>query len=177
MIGTELHWIRDVEPCRLALAARPRGNDWLEDELKGWVAAGIRVVVSLLEAHEARELELGAEERICQELGMEFWSFPIRDRGVPESEEGVRRLVGELVGRVQRGDAIVVHCRMGIGRTGVLAGCLVQALGVPGSEIFTVLSRARAVEMPDTEEQRVWVEGFAWRDLPNGAGSHLETGS
>ena len=49
----DLFWIVGPWRGRLAIAARPRGGDWLEDEITGWRLAGIDIVVSLLESHEA----------------------------------------------------------------------------------------------------------------------------
>lgn len=43
----------------LAIAARPRGGDWLDDELRGWRDSGVDVMVSLLEPDETIQLDLG----------------------------------------------------------------------------------------------------------------------
>lgn len=161
MFQPELHWVRGIEPHRIALMPRPRGGECLEDEVAGWSAASIQVVVSLLEAHEVRELELRAQPALCQQRGIEFLHFPMADRGVPASEARLRELVGGLHERLQQGQAIAVHCRAGIGRTGLVAGCLLHLLGVPNRDIFHLLSRSRGVAMPDTNAQVEWVERFA----------------
>ena len=70
---------------RLAVATRPRGADWLEDEAIGWRRAGIDVIVSLLEEDEAAQLDLVDEPEAAEANGMSFISFPIPDRGVPAS--------------------------------------------------------------------------------------------
>jgi hypothetical protein len=44
-----IHWIELPLTGRLAIAARPRAGDWLVDEVAAWRAAGIDLVVSLLE--------------------------------------------------------------------------------------------------------------------------------
>ena len=67
------------------MASRPRGGDWLEDEIKGWRKAGLDVVVSLLEKDEAAQFELGHEGDVAESKGVRFVSFPIPDRGVPAS--------------------------------------------------------------------------------------------
>jgi hypothetical protein len=41
--------------------ARPRGNDWLSDEMNGLREAGTNVLVSMLTADEAKELDLQGE--------------------------------------------------------------------------------------------------------------------
>jgi hypothetical protein len=40
---------------------RPRGGDWLADELRDLARAGVEVVVSMLSDAEAAELELAQE--------------------------------------------------------------------------------------------------------------------
>ena len=54
MTGTELHWVDGPWPGKLAMAARPRGGEWLQDELEGWRLAGVHTILSLLTPEEAR---------------------------------------------------------------------------------------------------------------------------
>ena len=95
--------------------ARPRAGEWLRDEIAGWRKAGIDTVVSLLEASEVRELELGDEASCCEALGMEFITFPIRDRGVPTALPVTRTLINGLASKLQAGLSVAIHCRAGIG--------------------------------------------------------------
>jgi hypothetical protein len=81
----EVYWIRDVEPLRLAIMPRPRGGEWLADEVSGWKRLGIDVVISLLHRYEADELDISDEESLCRDHEIYFRSFPIRDRGTPDS--------------------------------------------------------------------------------------------
>lgn len=159
--ATELHWVKEIEPLRLALMARPRGADGLADEVASWQAANIKLVVSLLEAQEARELELGDEATECDAAGIRFISLPIADRGVPKDRLAVSTLSKEVASILGSGVAVAIHCRAGIGRTALFAGCVLHELGTPLAEIFPMLSRARRVEMPDTLEQAEWVRKFA----------------
>lgn len=69
----------------LAISTRPRGGDWLEDEIRGWRSARVDSVVSLLEKDEEKQLELDDEGRLAKANGIQFISFPVVDRGVPTS--------------------------------------------------------------------------------------------
>src|SRR5256886_15212490 len=111
---TKLHWVSGPWHGRLAVASRPRGGDWLEDEIASWRRAGIDTVFSLLTPEEERDLELADEGHQVRAHGMKFVSFPIPDRQVPSSET-------ELSAGLEKGDAdlssgkkVVVHCRQGI---------------------------------------------------------------
>jgi hypothetical protein len=54
---------------RLAILPRPRGGDWLEDEVRGRRAAGVDVIVSLLTSDEVTNLDLAQERCLCQAHG------------------------------------------------------------------------------------------------------------
>jgi hypothetical protein len=158
---TKLHWVERVKPLRLALMARPHGGESLDDEVYSWKSQNIGMVVSLLESSEIRELELRGEASACTESGIEFASFPIPDRGTPDRQVEMASVVEQAVSLLRDGQAVVVHCRAGIGRTGLFAGCVLHRLGIPFVEIFPSLSQSRGVAVPDTQGQLEWVRKFA----------------
>src|SRR5262245_16593284 len=80
----------------LAIIPRPRGGDWLEDEVSDLHNAGIDVVVSLLTPDEVAEFGLEAEEELLKARGIQFISFAIPDRGVPASVDAAASLVRDL---------------------------------------------------------------------------------
>jgi protein-tyrosine phosphatase len=156
----ETYWI-PISVGRLAIMARPRAGEWLRDEIDGWYSIGIETVVSLLEVSEVQELMLGDEASCCEASGIEFISFPIRDRGVPTSTPITRGLIDGLASKLQTGSSVAIHCRAGIGRSSLIAACLLQRLGVESDEAFKMISRARGVAVPDTDAQKAWVVAFA----------------
>jgi hypothetical protein len=60
-MAVKVFWIGGPWPGRLGVVPRPRGGEWLEADTRAWRAAGIDVVVSLLEASEEADLALGGE--------------------------------------------------------------------------------------------------------------------
>ena len=88
-MGTQLFWLDGSWPGRLALAARPRGGDWLADEIGDWKRAGVGAVLSLLTPQEEEDLDLGKESAETRSQGLEMISFPIPDRQVPGSDTGL----------------------------------------------------------------------------------------
>src|SRR5947209_7311877 len=117
----DLFWIPGPWRGRLAIAARPRGGDWLEDEATGWRRAGIDIVVSLLENDEADQFDLLDERKAAEKNGVDFVSFPIPDRGVPASTRDAVSLVCNIAAALEQGKNVAVHCRQGIGRSGLIA--------------------------------------------------------
>src|SRR5260221_4457020 len=128
-LNPKLYWIASSSPGRLAISARPRGGDWLEDEIEGWRKQGIDVVVSLLTPSENEELNLRDEASLSKAKDIQSFSFPIEDRGVPPSSAKVEQLVTQLGSKIQQGKKVAVHCRQGIGRTSRLSSALLLSSG------------------------------------------------
>lgn len=158
---TELHWVDAPWPGRLALAARPRGGDWLEDEIQSWQRAGVDTVVSLLTMEEEQALELEDEARQVRKRGMDFAAFPIPDRQVPASESEMATALERLEGELAAGKNVVLHCRQGIGRTGLVAACLLVNRGWDPTTAVDHLTVARGIPVPETIEQRQWIDRYA----------------
>ena len=155
-----IYWIDAPAKGRLAIMARPRSGDWLDDEIAGWESAGINTVVCLLERDEIDELGLGEEETLCRRHGIAFISFPIPDRGVPEAEAETEILARDIALKLKNGMAVAIHCRAGIGRSSLIAACTLVCSGFDAGSAFGVISKARGINVPDTDEQRSWVTRF-----------------
>ena len=159
----EIYPIEGVPTGRLAIMPRPRGGDWLADEIEAWQRCGINCVVSLLEPAEAIELDVQAEPELCKQAGLEYLAFPIADRGVPRSAEALSPLVDSLVGRLREGRSVAIHCRIGVGRSALVAACVLAALGQSVEAAWQAIEQARGLSVPDTPEQRAWVADFIER--------------
>ena len=145
----------------LVILARPRGDEWLRDEIKSWVDAEIDAVVSLLTSSEIGELGLKDEAMIANELGIHFINYPIPDYDVPVSSSTFRRLVDELSYLLSTGKSIGIHCRQSVGRSSLLAASLLTRFNVTVDEGFRKIREARGISVPDTAEQRQWVATFS----------------
>ena len=154
----DLFWIPGPWPGRLAITNRPRGGDWLEDEIRGWRDAGVEVVVSLLEGDEERDLQLREEGRLAEAAGIDFISFPIPDRGVPGSLHEAASMLRRLTRALAEGKSVAVHCRQGIGRSALIAAGMLVASGMDARGALDMISSARGIKVPETAEQRRWVE-------------------
>lgn len=128
---------------RLTFGPRPRRP---ED------VAGVDLVVNLLTDEEMIELSLGwlAARRL-----------PIPDRQCPPDEPALRQLLAEAEEQLCSGGHVHIHCRAGIGRAGMVTACLLKRLGF--LEVWEMLELARGVAVPDTDEQKQWVEQFRVR--------------
>jgi len=163
IVKPELFWIPGTWRGRLAIAARPRGGDWLSDEVKGWRQAGADVVVSLLEEGEADQLNLLGERDAVESNAMSFLSYPIADRGTPASTREALSLIRQIVDQLDAGKNVILHCRQGIGRSGLIAAGVFVTSGAGSNEALRAVSDARGINVPETIEQRRWVEKLGSR--------------
>jgi protein-tyrosine phosphatase len=145
--------------------AGPWARD-LTDDLDAIAAWNARSVVTLIEPHEFLLLaisDLGAE---VQRRGMEWLHLPIRDVGTPgpEFEEQWPAHSKRLRKRLDEGENIVVHCRGGLGRAGMISARLLVESGVePNAAMKRVrATRPGAIETPQQEE---WVRSVSPRSL------------
>jgi protein-tyrosine phosphatase len=161
----DIYWIPQKHSGRLAIMPRPRSGDWLADELKAWRIEGIDVVVSLLTSLEVMELELTNESDICGTHEITFVSFPIIDRQVPATLSSATELVNQIDNFLQQGRTVAIHCRAGIGRSGVIAACVLLKQGYSPDLAFEIISKTRGVEVPDTDAQKAWVVSYSMNSL------------
>lgn len=129
---------------RLLLSALPgRAQPWEEPEQAfglaeaAILASGVSLVVNLVPEESLGHLSPIYLERTRKgALRWKSLHLPIPDYGVPERVDDLVAGARGAAGRLQRGEALLVHCVAGIGRTGLFAIAALLHLGVP-------LSRAR----------------------------------
>jgi len=158
---TEVYWVPGPWRGRLGIVPRPRGGDWLQDEVRSWRDAGLDVVASLLTSEEAAELGLEQEKALAQKEGVELRTFPVPDYGVPSSRADFARFLEELHRALESGKNVGVHCRQGIGRSSLVVAALLVSTGEDPDSAFGRIAKARGREVPDTDEQRRWVARMA----------------
>lgn len=142
---------------------RPRGGEWLADETSALRSEGVDVLVSLMSNGECEELQLLEEGAHCDACGVEFLSHPVTDRGLPADTAKFEGVVDAVAERIKQGKGVAIHCRLGIGRSSLLAAAVLVSLGARTEEAFEKISHARGLPVPDTEEQRQWVEKYEQR--------------
>ena len=138
---------------------RGRGGDLRADIalLAGW---NTELVVSLVESTELATLGGAGLPDMLAGAGIDWQHFPIRDFDIPSktAQVGWARLSTRISGLLRQGGRVVLHCRGGCGRTGMMALRLMVEQGEdPGAALLRLRAlRPCAVE---TDAQQVWAEG------------------
>jgi protein-tyrosine phosphatase len=153
----DIFWIKGNPPAPLAIVLRPRGDEWLEDELLGMRRGGIQTLVSLLEEDEAMLLGLADEAPIAEHVGLKFLSYPIPYTEIPSNVAAFQTFAAGLANRLRAGEQIGVHCRGSIGRATVTAACALIHLGWSPQAALAAIQAARGCMVPDTQEQEDWI--------------------
>ena len=98
----------------------------------------------------------------------EYLRFPIVDTGVPNNVSDTRAVLAAIHGALARGKGVYVHCRAGIGRTGLIIGCFLAGEESSGRAALKTLNRlwrqsersAAWPEVPQTSEQAAYIRGW-----------------
>lgn len=116
----------------------------LQADLQAIRAWGASAIVSLMEGPEFWLLGVpDFETRAAAEFRW-LW-LPIPDRGVPD-EAFERRWAEsgpELHSRLAAGERVLIHCRAGLGRTGMIAARLLVEAGLTPLQALNAVRRAR----------------------------------
>lgn len=149
------------------LYVMPRPSEiWLEEDIKYFSSIGIDIVVSLLEKSEAIKLGLKNEAELLKKNNIsgkcffvkkhlseiQFINYPIKDRDIPKDAD-FEKLVISIHRELLDGHNVAIHCRAGIGRTGVLSSCILIHDGYNSQSAIDFISLARGVPIPDTKAQ------------------------
>ncbi len=132
---------------------KDRAHGWdrdLDHDLHAIRSWGASLVITLIEDHEFAMLGVADLGERVSGLDMEWLHLPIRDVDVPDArfEAGWQRMGPSIHRRLERGERILIHCRGGLGRTGLVAGLILVERGVvPRDAILRVrAARPHAIE-------------------------------
>jgi predicted protein tyrosine phosphatase len=160
-MAAKIFWVAGPWRGRLGIIPRPRGAEWLDDEICAWRDVGIDVLISLLEPDEEAELGLTGESTSSAAAGLAFHAFPVPDRGVPRAREAVADLADHMVDALTSGKTVAVHCRQGLGRSAMIAAAALIAAGLDPESAVNTVRRSRGLDVPETQAQRQWILDFA----------------
>ncbi len=118
---------------------------------------GATTLVSLMEEHEFPKLGVSGLGETAEAAGLEWHLLPIRDVHVPDERfERLWAYAGHVLrSRLRSGERIVLHCRGGLGRTGMIAARLAIECGSVPEEALRRVREARAKTVEPGQEPYV----------------------
>ena len=164
----------------------PKGRDGksycrdLAADLRSFLATGITAVVCLLNQYELRTLgvDLRKYREISSALGIVLVEFPMVEMAAPDSLESFENEVMQRIASgLLSGQSFLVHCRGGIGRSGLVAACVLLKLGIvphPKAAIEFVRGR-RDRRCVESRKQEDFIAGY-YRDVVCTQGRRMEGG-
>jgi ADP-ribosylglycohydrolase len=163
----ESYW---VIPDRLLAGKYPGGKTVKDTErLVGtFVAAGFDTFIDLTEAGELPPYDIYLPANVA------YLRKPIPDHGVPLAREHMAEIQAAISAALARDRRVYVHCRAGIGRTGMVVGCHLIEHGLPADEALLRLNELwrdnkRALtwpDVPETDEQRDFILAGRRQPIP-----------
>ena len=146
-----------VDAGRFLAGEHPSGDSDTQtlERLEILLAAGITCFIDLTQPGECAPYQglLPAQLR--------YHSHPLVDHGVPTEPAPMRAIQATLAQALRQGQGVYLHCRAGIGRTGIAVGCHLVEQGERGVDALETLNhlwqqnaRARRwPRIPETPEQ------------------------
>lgn len=140
------------------------GENWNRDlttdiaAIKKW---GAVLVISLIEEHEFHMLGINELEVEVNKADMQWLHFPIKDVSIPDArfEQQWQQSVNTIYRCLDQGEKVLVHCRGGLGRTGLLVARLLMAYGASSDEAISKVREARTGAI-ETKEQEDYVRSM-----------------
>jgi protein-tyrosine phosphatase len=141
-------------PGRLLLHSMPGRFEAIERVWHQVRSEAVAAIVCLVEEYEIRLKSFRYAEALeAGTVPCSVLPFEIREGGVPENRDGFWALANEVAKRLELGEAVLIHCAGGVGRTAMLAVSVLLVLGEPMSEAESAVSRAGSIveTMPQIE--------------------------
>ncbi len=158
-----------VEPGRILAGEYPAGasEEATLDRLQRLQDAGIDCFIDLTEPGEMDAYERFLPGPYARDPVV-YLQKPIPDHGLPQSAEQMQEILDELDAALAEGRVIYLHCRAGIGRTNLVAGCWFSSRGESGDAALARLNErwrgsARSQSwptVPETDAQADYVRDW-----------------
>jgi hypothetical protein len=117
------------------------------------------MLVSLCEPHELTFLSIPELWERARAAGLQVEAHPWVDGGVPPHPAWLFPLIRALLQAAAEGRTVVIHCRGGLGRSGLVAACALVARGKGAAEAMAIVRAARRGAI-ERDAQEAFVQAF-----------------
>ena len=137
---------------------KDRGRD-LQTDLEVLGTQGVSALYGFITEPELAAVGVSTIAEQARAQAIDYALLPIPDQGVPTIAEA-QAWIGQAVSQLQRGEKVVFHCLGGLGRSGMLAACVLAACGIPGDESVVRVRAVRGPRALETREQELFALQF-----------------
>jgi hypothetical protein len=141
-------------PGRMLLHSMPGRFEAIEMVWHQVESNAVSAIVCLTEKYEIHSKSYRYAEALeAGTVPCSVVPFEIREGGVPTDRDAFWGLANEVANRLQSGEAVLIHCAGGVGRTAMLAVSVLMALGEPMIEAESLVAQAGSIveTMPQIE--------------------------
>jgi len=130
---------------------------------------GCRMLVCLLNEAELRTLGVRCDyQETVVRAGLQFVHYPViegagaADRGEPREMEAAHAIIETIVRGIMANVNVVMHCRGGVGRAGMMAACSLLLLGEADTaeKAIALVRRRRCKQAVETRRQEEFVSFY-----------------
>ena len=130
----------------MLLHSMPGRFEALESVWQQVKADAVGAIVCLTEQYEIRLKSAAYADALeAGTVPCAVVAFEIREGGAPEDRDAFWALANNIAGRLKSGEAVLIHCAGGVGRTAMLAVTVLLALGLSAAEAESMISRAGSI--------------------------------
>ncbi len=165
-LPASIHGLVGAIGITLAPGQRDVSNGWLRDLPTDMARLRVQYradcLISLIEPSEFATLGISELGGCALANGIRPIFFPIADMHPPHERDRFAfiELVKGIIEAADAGQCVVIHCRAGVGRSGLVGASVLVARGLCAAEAINVVREVRSPKAVETEEQRAWVESL-----------------
>jgi protein-tyrosine phosphatase len=131
----------------------------IKEDIREIKNAGISMVVPLLTADEMNDYGIKDLLTHYKNAELEVVHLPIMDQRTCTREE-MQALVQRVENAIGANKKVLVHCVGGLGRSGMLAACILRHEGMSAKEAIQKVRAVRSPRAVETKEQEEFVGNF-----------------
>lgn len=153
---TEILTINNKTKLCISMTPGKKNNKWnrdIEDDIKHIYSEKIDVIVCLLEWSEMKTMNIIDYPKKVKNTGITFYHLPVKDLDCPHDND-LKLIVETILKYLLSGKNVLVHCKEGLGRSGVIVACCLCNFGFSGDESINMVRKQRKGAIQNTCQEK-----------------------